>query len=147
MRTLSTIVLTASLAAVCLGQNAGPAHGSGQGVQALVQDAKTRVTEMKVDQLKSAQASGEKLTLIDVREDNEWEAGHAAGAMHLSRGLIEFSIESKVPEKNTKIVLYCGSGARSALAADSIMKMGYTNVVSLAGGMGAYKAAGLPTEK
>jgi rhodanese-related sulfurtransferase len=135
------IVLAASLAAVAFAQSGG------QSFQSMVQDAKSRIQEIKVDQLKSAQASGEKLTLIDVREDNEWAAGHAAGAIHLGRGIIERDIESKVPQKDAKIVLYCGSGARSALAADSIMKLGYTNVSSLAGGMGAYKAAGLPTEK
>ncbi len=135
------IVLAASLAAVACAQN------SGQSFQSMVQDAKSRIQEIKVDQLKSAQASGEKLTLIDVREDNEWAAGHAAGAIHLGRGIIERDIESKVPQKDARIVLYCGSGARSALAADSIMKLGYTNVSSLAGGMGAYKAAGLPIEK
>jgi rhodanese-related sulfurtransferase len=102
---------------------------------------------MNVDQLKTAKASGEKFTLIDVREDNEWTAGHATGAVHMSKGVIERDVEAKVPDKKTKLVLYCGSGARSALAADSLMKMGYSNVFSLAGGINAYQAAGLPVEK
>jgi len=146
---VSKLVLCVFVAAACFAQNAGQStqSHSGQAFQALVQDAKTRVTEMNVDQLKSAKGSGEKLTLIDVREDNEWAAGHASGAVHMSKGVIERDIESKVPEKNSKVVLYCGSGARSALAADSLMKMGYTNVFSLAGGMSAYQKAGLPVEK
>jgi rhodanese-related sulfurtransferase len=147
MRRLSILVLAASFTAAALAQNAAPAHGSNADAQALVKAAEKHVPQMKVDQLKAAESSGQKLTLIDVREDNEWAAGHAAGAMHLSRGTIEFNIESKVPQKNAKIVLYCGSGARSALAADSLMKMGYSNVYWLTGGLGAYKAAGLPVEK
>jgi len=138
MRTL-IFVLAISAASICWGQNSS--------YQALVKDAKTRVAEMSVDQLKAAQASGDKFTLIDVREDNEWDAGRAKGAIHLSRGVLERDIEGKVPEKNAKVVLYCHSGSRSALAADALMKMGYSNVFSLAGGITAYKSAGLPTEK
>ena len=113
----------------------------------MVQDAKTRIKEVNVDQLKSLEASGEKVTLIDVREDSEWAAGHATGAIHMSKGVIERDIETKIPEKNAKLVLYCGGGSRSALATDSLLKMGYTNAASLAGGLNAYKSAGLPTEK
>jgi rhodanese-related sulfurtransferase len=138
MLKFATLILAASLASVCLGQS---------GYQTLVKDAKTRVKEIDTDQLKKMQSSSEKFTLIDVREDNEWTAGHAAGATHLSKGIIERDIESKVPEKDAKLVLYCGSGSRSALAADALMKMGYSNVFSLVGGIGAYKAAGLATEK
>jgi len=134
----ATLILAASLACVCFAQS---------GFQTLVKDAKTRVKEIDTDQLKKMQSSGEKFTLIDVREDNEWTAGHAAGATHLSKGVIERDIESKVPQKDAKVVLYCGSGNRSALAADALMKMGYSNVFSLAGGIGAYKSAGLATEK
>ena len=112
-----------------------------------MKDAKTRVKEVDADQLKKMQSSSEKFLLIDVREDSEWAAGHAAGATHLGKGVIERDIESKVPQKDAKIVLYCGGGSRSALAADALMKMGYSNVFSLAGGMTAYKSAGLPTEK
>jgi rhodanese-related sulfurtransferase len=122
-------------------------HPQGDGFQALVKDAKTRIKEMNIDQFKSMSTSGEKFTLIDVREDSEWSAGHAAGAVHLSKGAIERDIESKAPDKGAKLVLYCGGGARSALAADSLQKMGYTNVFSLDGGLNAYKKADLPVEK
>ena len=133
---------------LCLGQNSAQTHASpSAGYHALVQDAKSRIKEMNIEQLKELQSSAEKFTLIDVREDNEWTAGHATGAVHLSKGVIERDIESKVPQKDAKLVLYCGSGSRSALAADALMKMGYSNVFSLAGGIGAYKTAGLPTEK
>ena len=115
--------------------------------QDLVQDAKSRIKEVNVEQLKTLKTSGENYTLIDVREDSEWTAGHATGALHLSKGIIERDIEAKVPQKSSKVVLYCGGGNRSALAADALMKMGYTNVASLEGGLGAYKSAGLPTEK
>ena len=126
-----------ALAAICFGQN----------YQALVKDAKTRIKEMSAGELKALQSSGEQFTLIDVREDSEWSAGHAAGAMHLGRGVIERDIEAKVPQKDAKVVLYCHSGSRSALAADSLAKMGYSNVYSLAGGITAYQSAGLPMEK
>jgi len=141
-------LVLAAVLPLCLGQNSSPTHAnSSAGYHALVQDAKTRIKEMNVEQLKELQSSAEKFTLIDVREDNEWTAGHATGAMHLSKGVIERDIEAKVPQKDAKLVLYCGSGSRSALAADALMKMGYSNVFSLAGGIGAYKNAGLPTEK
>lgn len=148
MLKLSTLFLAASFAPFCLAQNhAQPAQSSGSGFAALVNDAKTRIHEMNVDQLKALQASGEKFTLIDVREDNEWDAGHATGAVHLSKGVIEREIEKAAPRKDAKLVLYCGGGSRSALATDSLMKMGYTNAFSLVGGLGAYSKAGLPTEK
>ena len=112
-----------------------------------MQDAKARVKEMNIDQFKALKASGDTFTLIDVREDNEWAAGHATGAVHLSKGVIERDIESKIPRKEAKLVLYCGAGPRSVLAADSLMKMGYSNVYWLAGGMNAYQAARLPVQK
>jgi len=136
------LILAVSLAPACLAQD-----NAQSGYQALVKDAKTRIKELDVDQLKALQSSGEKFMLIDVREDNEWDAGHAKGAVHISKGIIERDIEPKVPQKGVKLVLYCGGGSRSALAADSLMKMGYTNVFSLSGGFGAYKSAGLSTEK
>jgi rhodanese-related sulfurtransferase len=138
----SALILAASLTAACFAQTSLSA-----GYQALVKDAKNRIKEINVDQLKTLQSSGEKYTLIDVREDSEWTAGHAVGAMHIGKGVIERDIESKIPQKDSRLVLYCGGGSRSALAADALMKMGYSNVVSLAGGIGAYKSAGLPTEK
>jgi len=85
--------------------------------------------------------------LIDTREDREWEAGHATGAVHLSTGIIERDIESEVPDKSTTLVLYCGGGFRSALVADALQKMGYTNAISLDGGWRAWNQAGLPIEK
>jgi len=113
----------------------------------LVNDAKTRVKEIDIDGYKKMVAAHEKHILVDTREDNEWAAGHAGGAMHLSKGVIERDIETKVPDKSTRLVLYCGGGFRSALAADNLQKMGYTNVISLDGGWRAYQASGLPVEK
>ena len=84
---------------------------------------------------------------MDVREESEWAAGHAADAIHLGKGIIERDIENRIPEKSAKIVLYCGGGFRSALVADNLQKMGYTNVISLDGGWKAWVAAGLPTAK
>jgi rhodanese-related sulfurtransferase len=148
MHKLYSVFLAASLAPFCLAQTVGQSpQPSNSGFTALVNDAKTRIKEMNVDQLKALQASGEKFTLIDVREDNEWDAGHATGAVHLSKGVIEREIEKAAPSKDTKLVLYCGGGSRSALATDSLMKMGYSNAFSLVGGLGAYSKAGLPTEK
>ena len=89
----------------------------------------------------------ENLVLIDVREDNEWAAGHAAGAIHLGKGIIERDIETEIPDKSTTLVLYCGGGYRSALAADALQKMGYTTAISLDGGWRAWVEAGLPVEK
>jgi rhodanese-related sulfurtransferase len=90
--------------------------------------------------------AGEHL-LIDVREDHEWSEGHAQGALHLSKGIIERDIEVTVPDKATKMVLYCGGGYRSALVAEALGKMGYTGAISLNGGWRAWNEAGLPTEK
>lgn len=140
MPKLSALVFSLSLAPFCFGQGTS-------GYQGLVKDAKTRIKEINIDQLKTLQSSGAKFTLIDVREDNEWTAGHAVGALHIGKGVIERDIESKVAQKDAKLVLYCAGGHRSALAADVLMKMGYSDVFSLAGGFGAYNSAGLPTEK
>ena len=117
------------------------------GYTALVKDAKTRIKEINIDQYKKLSSSGEKVMVVDVREDSEWAEGHAASAVHMSKGVIEREIEAKVPRKDAKVVLYCGGGSRSALAADALQKMGYTNIFSLDGGFTAYKKAGLPTEK
>lgn len=106
----------------------------------IVNDAKGRVKELSVDEAKQRLISG--ATIIDVREDNEWEAGHAAGAKHLGRGIIERDIRQEVPEKNTELILYCGGGFRSALSADNLQKMGYTNVWSMRGGWKAWKDGG-----
>ena len=113
----------------------------------LVNEAKSRVKETDINGYKKMLAAGEKAVLIDVREDSEWAAGHAVGALHLGKGIIERDIESRIPEKGTKLVLYCGGGFRSALAADALQQMGYTNVISLDGGWRAYQGVGLPVEK
>jgi rhodanese-related sulfurtransferase len=113
----------------------------------LVNEAKSRVTQTDINGYKKMLAAGEPAVLIDVREDNEWAAGHAAGALHLGKGIIERDIETKIPDKETKLVLYCGGGFRSALAADALQQMGYTNVISLDGGWRGYQQSGLPIEK
>src|ERR1700680_1736490 len=100
----------------------------------LVQDAKKRVKETNVPDVKKRIDAGEKLLLVDVREDNEWVKGHLPGAVHLGKGIIERDIEQAFPDKNAMLVLYCGGGFRSALAADNLQKMGYTNVISMDGG-------------
>lgn len=114
---------------------------------ALVNDAKKRVKEINIDQYKQMVSSNEPHVLVDTREDNEWASGHVANAVHLSKGIIERDIETKVPEKNTKLVLYCGGGFRSALAGDALRQMGYTDVISLDGGWRALSASGLPLAK
>jgi rhodanese-related sulfurtransferase len=116
-----------------------------EGFLALVNDAKSRVKEMGIDQYKESPPAGH--LLIDVREDNEWAAGHAAGAIHLGKGIIERDIETRVPDKSATLVLYCGGGFRSALVADALQKMGYENPISLDGGWRAWNEAGLPVEK
>ena len=113
----------------------------------LVNEAKSRVNETDINGYKKMLAAGEKAVLIDVREDSEWAAGHAVGALHLGKGIIERDIESQIPDKDTKLVLYCGGGFRSALAGDALQQMGYTNVISLDGGWRAYQQSGLPVEK
>ena len=115
------------------------------GFLAAVNDAKSRVKQITVAEYKAVPHEGH--ILIDVREDREWQDGHAAGAIHLSKGVIERDIETEIPDKNATLVLYCGGGYRSALAADAIQKMGYTNAISLDGGWRAWNEAGLPVEK
>ncbi len=123
----------------------GPkAHNAG--FLALVNDAKSRIKEVNIDQYREMVSSGDPHLLIDVREESEWNAGHAAAAIHLGKGIIERDIESKVPEKDTKLVLYCGGGFRSALAGDALRKMGYVDVISLDGGWRAYQGSGLPVK-
>ena len=113
----------------------------------MVNDAKSRIREIDIEQYKRMVSTAETHLLIDVREDSEWAAGHAAGSLHLGKGIIERDIEAKVPQKDAKLVLYCGGGYRSALAADALRQMGYTNAISLDGGWRAYQASGLPVEK
>src|SRR5438105_2856680 len=113
----------------------------------LVNDAKSRVKEIDIEGYKKMVAGGEPHILVDTREDSEWTAGHVKGAVHLSKGIIERDIETKAPDKAAKLVLYCGGGFRSALAADNLQKMGYTNAISLDGGWRALKDSGLELEK
>jgi len=123
-----------------------PAKGHNEAFLALVNDAKSRVKEIDINQYQQMKESGEPHLLIDVREDHEWQASHAQGAMHLSKGVIERDIETKVPDHDAKLVLYCGGGFRSALVADNLQKMGYKDPISLDGGWRAYTQSGLPTE-
>ncbi|MDQ6651623.1 MAG: rhodanese-like domain-containing protein [Acidobacteriota bacterium] len=111
-----------------------------------VNDAKSRIREVTVDETRARMQSDKRVRLIDVREDNEWQAGHAAGSEHLGKGIIERDIEEKVPDKGTEVILYCGGGFRSALAADVLQEMGYTNVYSMAGGWKAWKDSGASIE-
>lgn len=113
----------------------------------LVADAKSRVRECTVADVRGRQTSGEPFVLVDVREENEFAAGHLPGAIHIGKGVIERDIEAKVADPATPLVLYCGGGFRSALAADALQKMGYSNVVSMDGGWSGWVKAGLPTEK
>ena len=113
----------------------------------LVDDAKTRVQQIDVEGYKKMLASGEPHVLVDTREDNEWANGHVAGAVHLSRGIIERDIETQYPDQSATLVLYCGGGFRSALVADNLQKMGYAHAISLDGGWRALKESGLPLEK
>jgi rhodanese-related sulfurtransferase len=110
----------------------------------LVNDAKSRVREIDIDGYKKMVEAGDPHILVDTREDNEWEKGHVSGAVHMSKGIIERDIETKVADKGTRLVLYCGGGYRSALVADNLQKMGYTNAISLDGGWRALKESGLP---
>jgi rhodanese-related sulfurtransferase len=115
-----------------------------EGFLRLVNDSKTRVKEVTVAETQARMTENSDAKLIDVREDNEWQSAHAAGAMHLGKGIIERDIEQLVPDKATELILYCGGGYRSALAADVLQKMGYTNVYSMAGGWKAWKESGAP---
>ena len=113
----------------------------------LVNEAKSRVKKTDIDGYKKILAEKAPHVLVDVREDNEWAASHAAGAVHLGKGVIERDIETKIPDKSTTLVLYCGGGFRSALVADALQQMGYTGAISLDGGWRAYQQSGLPVEK
>ncbi len=121
-----------------------PQHSSA--FMTLVEDAKSRIQECSVEQVRERQLKGDALHLIDVREESEWQAGHAQGAQYLGKGILERDIEATIPDRDAEIVLYCGGGFRSALAADTLQKMGYTRVSSLAGGMSSWRAAGYPEQ-
>ncbi len=113
----------------------------------LVNDAKKRVRETTVDEIKAKLDRGEKFVLVDVREESEYAKDHLPGAVHLGKGVIERDIEQRVPDPKTPVVLYCGGGFRSALAADNLQKMGYTNVLSVDGGIRVWREKGLPLKK
>lgn len=117
-----------------------------EGFLKIVDDAKTRIREVTVEDTRTRLAANPNAKLVDVREDNEWDKEHAQGATHLGKGIIERDIETQAPDKATELILYCGGGYRSALAADVLQKMGYTNVFSMAGGWKAWKDSGAPTE-
>jgi rhodanese-related sulfurtransferase len=113
----------------------------------IVDEARKRIREANADDVKAKLDRGEKFLLVDVREESEFAKDHLPGAVHLSKGVIERDIEQRVPDLNTPMVLYCGGGFRSALAADNLQKMGYTNVISMDGGIRVWKQKGLPLAK
>jgi rhodanese-related sulfurtransferase len=120
------------------------AHKHSPGFLKLVEDARKRVRELTVDQVKAKLDRGEKLHLVDVREESEWARDHLPDALHLGKGVIERDIEQKLPDTSAEIVLYCGGGFRSALAADNLQKMGYTNVISMDGGIRVWRERKYP---
>ncbi len=113
----------------------------------IVDDAKTRVRETNVDEVKAQMDQGDKFVLVDVRDESEFAKDHLPGAIHMGKGVIERDVEQKVPDLNTALVLYCGGGFRSALAADNLQKMGYTNVISMDGGIRGWREKGYPLTK
>ena len=117
------------------------------GFLALVHDAKKRIRELTVHDVKKKLDAKERFHLVDVREDHEWSADHVTGAVHLGRGILERDAEEKFPDKSAEIVLYCGGGFRSALAADNLQKMGFTNVWSMDGGIRGWREAGFPVSR
>jgi len=112
----------------------------------IVDDAKTRVREVTIQETRARLAANPAAKFVDVREDREWQSGHAAGALHLGKGIIERDVEAAIPDKNTEIILYCGGGFRSAISGDALQQMGYTNVASMAGGWREWCAAGAPVD-
>jgi rhodanese-related sulfurtransferase len=117
------------------------------GFLTLVSEAKRRIRETTIEKVKERLDRGETFLLVDTREESEWQRGHLPSAIHLSKGIIERDVEQRIPDKDAPIVLYCGGGFRSALAADSLQKMGYTKVESMDGGWREWLEAGYPTEK
>jgi rhodanese-related sulfurtransferase len=117
-----------------------------EGFLKIVNDAKTRIRELSVEQVRAKQERKEDFVFVDVREDSEWAKGHAAGAIHLGKGVIERDIEQAIPDRNRDVVLYCGGGFRSALAADVLQRMGYVRVSSMDGGIKLWRERGFPME-
>jgi rhodanese-related sulfurtransferase len=124
-----------------------PQAAGGAYFQKLVEDARTRIREITVRQLEALRSGAAPPVIVDVREDEEWAESRIPAAIHVGRGVLEVRIESRIPRKSTPIVVYCRGGGRSAAAADVLLKMGYTAVSSLAGGLTAYQAAGLPVDQ
>ena len=112
----------------------------------IVNDAKGRIRETTPEEVRRRQERGERFYLVDVREDSEWERGRALGALHIGKGVIERDVERAIPDRTADVVLYCGGGYRSALAADALQKMGYTNVTSMDGGWKRWRDLGYPVE-
>jgi rhodanese-related sulfurtransferase len=123
------------------------AHQHSPGFLKIVEDAKNRVHEVTIDEVKAKLDRKEKFLLVDVREESEYAADHLPGAVHLGKGIIERDVEGRVPDQNTPIVLYCGGGFRSALAADNLQKMGYTRVLSMDGGIRGWREKGFALTK
>jgi len=123
------------------------AHRHSQRFLKIVDDARKRVRETNVDDVKQKLDRGEKFLLIDVREESEYAKDHLPGAIHLGKGIIERDIEERAPDTSATMILYCGGGFRSALAADNLQKMGYTNVISMDGGIRVWREKGFPLEK
>ncbi|HXS69750.1 MAG TPA: rhodanese-like domain-containing protein [Candidatus Polarisedimenticolia bacterium] len=123
------------------------AHHHSPAFLAIVNDAKKRVKEADFRDIKKRLDAGEKMILVDTREDNEWSKGHIPGAVHLGKGVIERDVETTIPDKNATLVLYCGGGFRSALAADNLQKMGYKNVISMDGGWRGWTESNFPVTK
>jgi rhodanese-related sulfurtransferase len=122
-----------------------PKHGPG--FLKIVDEARSRVRETNVNEVKRRLDTGDKFVLVDVREESEYAKDHLPGAIHLGKGVIERDIEERVPDPKTELVLYCGGGYRSALAADNLQKMGYTNVISMDGGIRGWREKGYPLSK
>lgn len=120
------------------------AHHHSPGFLKIVEDAKSRIRELSIDQVKAKRDRGDKFHLVDVREESEYAKDHLPGAVHLGKGVIERDIEQRIPDPGAEIVLYCGGGFRSALAADNLQKMGYTNVFSMDGGVRGWRERGFP---
>ena len=142
----SFLLLSGSLSAQTNPPAARPAGGSAY-FQTLVREAQSRIRAIDVVQFQTLRRASPAPVLVDVREDNEWDKSRIPGAIHVGRGVLEVNIEARIPQKSTPLIVYCQGGRRSAVAADVLGKMGYTNVLSLAGGFAAYQAAGLAVDQ
>jgi rhodanese-related sulfurtransferase len=147
IRWIATVALISSILCSCR-STSGPEHQASQSESSMVaKEPSEQIKEISTSQLKDWLATGQPLTLIDVREDNEWQGGHAAAAIHIARWTLSENIGTVVPDKTARIALYCLGGVRSAASAATLQKLGYTNVFSLAGGFKSYQLAGLPIQK